>query len=87
MNQENTQFTVENASGDEKYFVLSSAGCELEDFKEWCAKHGVVFRESTQEEIDWFNDPEFKMDGDDTDEPCFYLPEDAGELMMSIKDW
>lgn len=80
------QFTVVNPSGS-NYFVFSHEGQELEDFRAWCMKHGVDFRESTQEEKAWYDDPEFKMDGDHTDEPCFDLVDEVSELMMSIKDW
>lgn len=81
------QFTVEHPGQLLDYFVFSPSCPELEEFKAWCMKWGVVVRPSTQEEIDWVNDPEFKMDSDTDDEPCFHLPDEEAELIMSIKDW
>lgn len=81
------QFTVETPGNALNYFVLAHPCRELTEFLDWCTKSGVVCRPSTAQEIAWFDDPEFKMDGENTDEPCFDFPQEEAELRMSIKDW
>ena len=83
----NIQLTVKvpvDINTYKKIFVFVDDEADIERVNKITSKLGCSCELSTKAEIEWFDDPEFNMDGDD--EPCFCLPDEEAELILTIKD-